>query len=72
MPYVNIQITREGASAGQKAELIRGVTHLLVRVLHKDPALTFVVIDEVDTDNWGVAGRSVTQMRRDHAAGGQT
>lgn len=63
MPYVNIQITREGATAEQKAELIQGVTDLLQRVLNKNPATTFVIIDEVDTDNWGIAGQSVTQLR---------
>jgi 4-oxalocrotonate tautomerase len=64
MPYINIQITREGATTEQKAELIRGATDLLVRVLDKNPATTFVVIEEVDTDNWGVAGQSVTVMRQ--------
>lgn len=68
MPYVNIQITREGVTAEQKAELIHGATELLVRVLDKDPALTFVLIDEVETDNWGVAGRSVSTLRRQQAA----
>lgn len=63
MPYVNIKITKEGATAEQKAELIAGVTDLLVRVLNKNPATTFVVIDEVETDNWGIAGQSVTQRR---------
>jgi 4-oxalocrotonate tautomerase len=63
MPYVNIKITREGATAEQKAELIRGTTDLLVRVLNKNPATTFVVIDEVDTDNWGIAGQTVTVLR---------
>jgi 4-oxalocrotonate tautomerase len=67
MPYVNIQITREGATAAQKAELIQGATALLVRVLNKNPATTFVIIDEVDTDNWGVAGQAVTQLRREEA-----
>jgi 4-oxalocrotonate tautomerase len=64
MPYVHIQITREGATAEQKAELIRGATELLVQVLSKDPANTFVVIEEVDTDNWAVGGESVTTLRR--------
>ena len=68
MPYVNIQITREGATAEQKAELIRGATELLVRVLNKNPATTFVIIDEVDTDNWGIAGKAVTRLRREAAA----
>jgi 4-oxalocrotonate tautomerase len=64
MPYVHIQITREGATAEQKAELIRGSTELLVRVLNKNPATTFVVIEEVDTDHWGIGGETVTALRR--------
>lgn len=64
MPYVNIKITREGATAAQKAELMAGVTDLLVQVLNKNPATTFVVIDEVETDNWGVAGEPVTVLRQ--------
>jgi 4-oxalocrotonate tautomerase len=70
MPFVNIQITREGnVTAEQKAELIRGSTELLQRVLNKDPATTFVIIDEVDTDNWGVGGESVTVRRQRERAG---
>ncbi len=64
MPYVNIKITREGVTAEQKAELIRGVTQLLVDVLGKNPATTVVVIDEVDTDNWGIGGESITVRRK--------
>ena len=63
MPYVNIKITREGATTAQKAELIKGVTELLVKVLGKNPATTMVVIDEVETDNWGIGGESVTVRR---------
>jgi len=63
MPFVNIQITREGATAEQKAELISGVTELLQRVLNKNPATTFVIIDEVETDNWGIGGKTVTELR---------
>ncbi|MCM2286364.1 MAG: 4-oxalocrotonate tautomerase family protein [Desulfobacula sp.] len=64
MPYVNIKITNEGVTAEQKAELIKGATDLLFRVLGKNPKTTFVVIDEVDTDNWGVGGETVTVLRR--------
>lgn len=74
MPYIHIQVTREGVTAAQKAALIQGATDLVVRTLGKDPAATFVVIEEVDTDNWGVAGESVTALRqrtRPAAAGGQ-
>ena len=63
MPYVNIKITRQGATAEQKAALISGATRLLVEVLGKNPATTVVVIDEVDTDNWGIAGEPVTVLR---------
>ncbi|MGQ3052238.1 MAG: 2-hydroxymuconate tautomerase family protein [Roseateles sp.] len=69
MPYVLIQVTREGVTAEQKATLIRQTTDLLVQVLGKDPAATFVVIEEVDTDNWGVAGETVTRLRARTAAG---
>ncbi len=64
MPYVNIKITREGATADQKAELIAGVTELLVKVLNKNPATTFVVIDEVALEDWGVGGLPVAQYRQ--------
>ncbi|HMM40264.1 MULTISPECIES: 4-oxalocrotonate tautomerase family protein [Desulfovibrio] len=63
MPFVNIRITRDGATAEQKARLIKGVTDLLVEVLDKNPATTVVIIDEVDTDNWGIGGESVTKRR---------
>lgn len=64
MPYVNIRITRDGATAEQKEDLIRGVTKLLVDVLGKNPQTTVVVIDEVETDNWGIGGETVTARRR--------
>ena len=64
MPYVNIRITKEGATPEQKADLIEGVTDLLVRILGKNPATTVVVIDEVDTDNWGIGGGTVTNIRK--------
>lgn len=69
MPYVNIKITREGASAEQKRQLIEGATQLLVEVLGKNPATTVVVIDEVDTDNWGIGGLPVTERRHREAQG---
>ncbi|MBW8463768.1 4-oxalocrotonate tautomerase family protein, partial [Acidovorax sp.] len=66
----NIQITREGASREQKAQLIRGATDLVVQVLGKNPATTFVVIEEVDTDHWGIAGETVTVLRERARQGG--
>lgn len=64
MPYILIQITKENVSIQQKQQLIQQATELVVRVLDKDPATTFVVIDEVETDNWGVAGETVSAIRK--------
>lgn len=70
MPYVLIQVTREGGPEGrgpsrdEKAELIAGTTRLLQEVLGKDPAATMVVIEEVELDNWGIGGLPVPEFRR--------
>lgn len=70
MPYVNIKITKEGGPDGtgptaeQKAELIRSTTDLLARVLNKAPATTFVVIDEVALQDWGIGGLPVMEYRK--------
>jgi 4-oxalocrotonate tautomerase len=64
MPYVNIKVTREGVTGAQKAALIKGVTELLVSVLDKNPATTFVVIDEVEMEDWGIGGLPVEEYRR--------
>lgn len=68
MPIVNIKITREGATPAQKAELMKGVTDLLERVLKKPPADTFVLIEEVALEDWGVGGLPVPEYRRQRAA----
>ena len=64
MPYVNIKITNEGVTKEQKQRLIQGATQLLVDVLGKNPATTVVVIDEVNTDNWGIGFEQVTELRK--------
>jgi len=63
MPYVNIKITNEDVTPEKKKALIEGVTDLLQNVLGKNPQTTVVVIDEIDTDNWGIGGESVTERR---------
>ncbi len=64
MPYVNIRITNENVTPEKKAVLISGVTELLRDTLGKNPATTVVVIDELSTDNWGIGGETVTQIRK--------
>jgi 4-oxalocrotonate tautomerase len=77
MPIVTIQITREGAGPGrsaatseEKAKLIAGVSQLLLDVLQKPLESTFVVIEEVELENWGWGGLPVPEYRKRKAAGG--
>jgi len=64
MPYVHVRITKDGVTSEKKAELIKGIIDLMVTVLGKNPQTTMVVIDEVDTDNWGIGGETVTERRK--------
>ncbi len=64
MPYINIRITDENVSNEQKQALIHGATQLMADVLNKPPQVTFVVIDEVSTDNWGIGFDQVTEIRK--------
>ncbi|GAB0173466.1 2-hydroxymuconate tautomerase family protein [Helicobacter trogontum] len=67
MPFVNIRITKEKGepTIKQKQELIEGVTELLARVLNKNKASTVVIIDEIDTDNYGLGGKTITEVRKE-------
>lgn len=69
MPFVSVRLLGDGITREQKAEVIQRITQTLVDVLDKDPAKTFVVIEEFGTDNWGVAGEQVTTLRERAAAG---
>lgn len=66
MPYVNVRITRDGATAAQKAEIVADITATLQRVLGKKPEHTHIVIDEVELENWGFAGKLTSELRKAH------
>jgi 4-oxalocrotonate tautomerase len=63
MPYIKIEVTREGVTKEMKRALIKGVTDVITEVLNKDPHLTHVVIQEVELENWGYAGDQVSDLR---------
>ena len=63
MPYIKIELTREGVTRKQKQQLIKGVTDLFTDILNKDPHLTHVVIQEINLDDWGYAGEQVSVLR---------
>lgn len=69
LPYVNVQLTGDRLAAEQKLELIQRITKVFVDVLGKDPATTFIVIQEIDPENWGVHGTSVALRREARARG---
>jgi len=64
MPYINVKITDEGVTTEQKKAIVKGCTQLMVDVLNKNPETTFVVVDEISTDNWGLGGELVSERRR--------
>lgn len=66
MPYVRVEIT-DGATTEQKRAISKGITDVLVKILNKNPEYTFVVIDEVDSDNWGHKGVLVSDIRKEEA-----
>lgn len=67
MPFISVLITRDGVTPQQKAQVIQEITQTMERVLNKDPALTHIVIEEIDTDNWGYAGMTTTAYRKQQA-----
>ena len=64
MPFISVRITRDGVTREQKAQVIKEMTETMERVLHKDPKLTHIVIEEVDTDNWGYSGITTSEYRK--------
>ncbi|MEH6443454.1 MAG: 2-hydroxymuconate tautomerase family protein [Oceanospirillaceae bacterium] len=64
IPYVNIKIFDEQVKGAQKAQLVNGVTQLLVDVLNNNPATTVTIIDEINTDNWVIGGEVITDLRK--------
>jgi len=68
MPMINLKITKGDSTAAQKAQVIEEMTDVLRRVMGKNPDTTIVIIDEVETDNWGIGGQTVTQRRKAEAS----
>ena len=64
MPFISVRITRDGVTKEQKAQVIAEITKTMQTVLNKDPHLTHIVIEEVDSYNWGYAGITTTEYRQ--------
>ena len=70
MPLVTITLARRATptSPEKKAELIAGVTDLLVETLGKRAEDVVVLIEELDPDNWGQGGITASEIRRRRVA----
>jgi 4-oxalocrotonate tautomerase len=66
MPYINVKITKDGVTTEQKAQIVREMTQTMVNVLNKKPEHIHIVIDEVELENWGYAGKLTTEFRKDN------
>ena len=64
MPYVNVKILKDGVTPEKKAQLVAGITDLLVTIFDKKPEHTHIVIDEIADDNWGFMGKLTTEFRK--------
>ena len=64
MPYINVKITKDGVTKSQKEQIVKDITDSLVKTLGKKPEHIHIVIDEVETDNWGFAGMLTTEYRK--------
>ncbi len=62
MPLVNIKILKGRLDTAKKARLIKGATDLLLDVAGVPPEMTWVVIEELDAENWGTGGESLAEQ----------
>ena len=55
MPYVNVKLAGT-LSKEQKAKIAEEITDTLERIANKPKSYTYIVFDEVEGENWAVAG----------------
>ena len=68
MPVINIKMTHEdgGATVDQKEQLAKGITELFAKTFNGRGANSAVVIiEEVNTDNYAIGGKTITQIRKE-------
>lgn len=55
MPYVNLKIAGS-LTHEQKAKIAEEITDTLERIAHKPKAYTYITFEEVNVENWAIAG----------------
>ena len=56
MPFVNLKVAGT-LSRDQKEEIVKEFTAILKRVAGKPESATYIVIDEVERENWAKSGQ---------------
>lgn len=64
MPVVNVRIIKDGATTEQKALIVAEITQTLQRVLGKRPDHTHIIIEEIESENWGFSGMLTSEYRK--------
>lgn len=62
MPLVRVTMA-EGRTKDQKAALAREITDSLVRLCDAHAAHCYVIFDDVDPDEWLIAGETITDRQ---------
>jgi len=65
MPIINVQMTHEdgGATKAQKEELVKKLTDSFVEVFGRGEKTCVVTINEIDTDNYAIGGKTISNIR---------
>ncbi len=61
MPYVNVKVAGK-LTKEQKEKIAEGITKVLEEVANKPASATYIVIDEVDRENWAKGGKLLSNQ----------
>jgi 4-oxalocrotonate tautomerase len=61
MPYVEVKVAGK-LTKEQKEKIAEGITKVLEEVANKPPQSTYIVIIEVDRENWAKGGKLLSDL----------
>jgi 4-oxalocrotonate tautomerase len=61
MPFINVKVIEGVFTADQKHEIIKNLTDTMVKIEGENMRqVTWCVLEEVNSGDWGIAGQSLT------------
>jgi 4-oxalocrotonate tautomerase len=61
MPLIQVKLIEEVFTPAQKREMIQKLTDVLVSIEGENMRpVTFVIVEEIKSGNWGIGGKSMT------------